>query len=137
VGSDAPPPAPGSEEVDASVGEQIAQLEALLEAGHLSSAEFDEAKKHVLTSAGMDPDTGLRASASAAAGAGGGGSRQVASPPPTPGSGGGGGGGGAAAAEESPDNSEEEEDDDDAKKGKAGGMSSMFGKMVSREFVLS
>ena len=130
VGSDGPPPAPNGDnsELDASVGEQVAQLEALLTAGHLSSAEFDEAKKHVLTSAGLDPDTGLRASTSAA---GGGSSRQVASPPPTPASRSG-AAAVSAAAEDSPDNSEEEDEDDDAKKGKAGGMSSMFGKMVKR-----
>jgi hypothetical protein len=118
--------APGGADSSA-VAEQIAQLEALQAAGHLSAAEFDEAKKHVFASAGLDPATGRAAalplpSAAAAAAAPGSGA------PPTPGTG--------AAAEDSPDNSEEEDDEHEGgKKKAAGGMSSMFGKMVRLFFV--
>lgn len=103
VAADASPPPAGSG-WDPSVVEQISQLEALQQAGHLSDAEFEEAKKHVFLSAGLDPN-------------GGGG-----------GSGGGGGGKAAAAAdgEDSPDEDEEEEDDEEGG-GKGGkGMSSLF-----------
>jgi hypothetical protein len=106
------------------VAEQIAQLEALQAAGHLSDAEFDEAKKHVFASAGLDPATGRAAaapppSATAAAAPGSGASPRT-----------------GAAAEDSPDNSEDEDDEHEGgKKKAAGGMSSMFGKMVRFYFI--
>ena len=107
--------------LDASIVEQVDQLVALRDAGHLTTAEFDEAKKQVFEAAGV-PDPSLATAAS------------PAKPPPAPGggaaAGGGGGGGGARAikgAAEAAGSDSEEEDDDDGKGRKKGGFFSMFG----------
>ena len=97
-------PAAAGGGVDASIMEQVEQLVALRDAGHLTPEEFEEAKKQVYATAGVAEVT---VSSSGAA------------PPPAPGAGQGLGGGAAAAAEEA---SSDEEEDDDA----GGAKKSMF-----------
>jgi phosphatidylinositol-3,4,5-trisphosphate 3-phosphatase/dual-specificity protein phosphatase PTEN len=80
-----------STDIDPSVVEQIAQLDALKSAGHLSEVEYDEAKKHVIASQAANAAKSKSKKKSKR------GSNTRSS--------------GAAADEDSPDEEEEEEDD--------------------------
>jgi hypothetical protein len=87
----------GEDWVDPSIAEQVAQLDALKAAGHLSEVEYEEAKRHVVaaqaaSAAKQKTTTNKKKS-----------SRKSKRGSATPSS---------AAAEDSPDEEEEEDDDD-------------------------